>query len=300
VVDIGNQCLRRELKPHESVAGNAAETPLLVKIGEHYEECWMWIGLSGDGRTAVFIYNMRRNSDAARALLAGSNPGDYLMVDDCPSYDAVVKELLLIVLHCMVHIRRKFIDALKTGSHRDFNKKILIKIGQLYRIERFATNKEYSIEQRGELRKKYSAAILQQIKTSLMDPGFALLPQLETGGAISHFLKNWVEATRFVQSGDLPIDNSADERIIRSFAIGRNNWGQAGSENGARRMAILYSIITTCKRNGIDVNEYLADVLMRLPLRPDGMDVSDLMPIEWYRTKHGKLPDPVSLYPSKH
>jgi transposase len=279
---------------------HADESPFQVKIDGHYRECWMWTGLSGDGRTAVFLYNMRRTGAAAKALLAGGNPGDYLMIDDCPSYNSAVKELRLIVLHCMVHIRRKFVDALKGGHHLEFNRKMLLKIAQLYRLERFAKNKKFNPDQRGALRAKYSTQILQHIKKMLLDPGFPLLPQSDTGKAIAHFRNNWDEATRFTQSGELPIDNSANERIIRPFAIGRNNWGQAGSENGARWMAILYSIITTCKLNAININEYLSDVLLRLPIRPPQMDVSDLLPVQWHQSKYGKLPDPVSLYPSQN
>jgi hypothetical protein len=65
-------------------------------------------------------------------------------------------------------------------------------------------------------------------------------------------------------------------------------------------MGILYSIITTCKLNSIDPQEYLEDVLMRLPLRPAGADISDLLPIEWYKAKNnGKMPKIQNLYPSK-
>jgi hypothetical protein len=223
------------------------------------------------------------------------------MIDDCPSYHKPIKQLKLVDLRCMVHIRRKFIEADKSGRHAEFNRKILIKIGQLYRIERLATKLGYSEEQRGELRKNLSSPIMAQIKAMLSNPGFAVLPQSPTGSAVKHFLKNWEQASRFLQSGVLPIDNSADERIIRPLAIGRNNWLQAGSEDGAKWMAILYSIITTCKLNGIDPHEYLSDVLMRLPIRPPGTDITDLTPVGWYKARNGgEEPKRTPIYPSKN
>ena len=201
----------------------------------------------------------------------------------------------------MGHVRRKFIDAYKSGSHADYHKRMLIKIGQLYRIERLATKLKYSDKQRGELRRKYSKQIMCRIKTMLDNPGFVVLPQTDTGTAVNYFLKNWKEASRFLESGELPIDNSAAERIIRPFAIGRNNWLAAGSENGARWMAILYTILTTCKLNDIDPHAYLADVLMRLAIRPANADVSDLTPVEWFKSKNnGALPKATPLYPSKN
>jgi transposase len=115
----------------------------------------------------------------------------------------------------------------------------------------------------------------------LQYPGFISLSETLTGTTINYFLRNLEAARRFIESGDLLIDNTADERIIRPFAIGGNKWLQAGSENSAWWMAILYSIITTCKLNDIDPEEYHNDVIMRLAIRPENAVISDLLPVEW-------------------
>ena len=280
---------------------HADETRVMVKYDGRLRECWMWTGLTGDGRTGVFVYNRQRGGAAALSFLAGSPRGAYLMIDDCPSYNKPVKELGLIDMRCMAHIRRKFVEAHEVKRHADFLKKIMIKISQLYRIERYADKKEYTVEQRTQLRQTMSRRVLDAIKEMLLNPGFAVLPQTLSGTAINYFLKNWTEATRFLESGALPIDNTPDERINRPFAIGRNNWGQAGSENGARWMAILYTIITTCKLNNINPEEYLQEILPLLAVRPKDADVTDLFPMNWYKRNHGDA-DPLHtpLYPSKH
>ena len=91
-----------------------------------------------------------------------------------------------------------------------------------------------------------------------------------------------------------------NERVIRDLAIGRKNWLSVGSDEGGKRMAMLYSVIATCKLNGIDIEEYLTDVLMRLAMRPQGASVADLTPIEWPKAKNGgTLPALKPLYPSK-
>ena len=280
---------------------HADETRVMVKVDGKLRECWMWTGLSGDGRTAVFLYNRHRSGAAAKLLLEGSARGDYLMVDDCPSYNKPVRELGLIDMRCMAHIRRKFVEAHEAGRHKEYLKKVLIKIGQLYRLERYATKKGYTEEQRTGMRQALGRAILDKIYSLLCEPGFVALPQSPAGVAINYFRKNWKEATRFIEWGALPIDNTADERINRPFAIGRNNWMQAGSENGARWMAILYSIITTCKLNNVNPEEYLTNVLMRLAIRPANADVSDLLPVNWYKTNNeNKDPVHTPLYPSKN
>ena len=279
---------------------HADETPFQVQWDAKYHTAYMWVGITGDSRTAVFLFNRHRSGQSALKLLEGSSPGDFLMVDDCPSYNKAVKKLKLRALRCMVHIRRKFFEAFKSGHKKEFNNKVLIKIGQLYRIERFANKHNLEPDKRLALRTKYSKPIMDQIKALLYNPGFPILPQTDTGGAIRYFLNNWQEATRFLDSGDLPIDNSVNERIIRQFTLGRNNWGHAGSEQGAHWMAILYSIITTCKLNSIDPQKYLEDILMRLTIRPPTADISDLLPIQWYKNQNnGKMPELQTLYPFK-
>jgi hypothetical protein len=189
-----------------------------------------------------FITINIKSGAAAVSFLEGSSPGDYLMIDDCPSYHKPVKEFKLIDMRCMAHIRRKFVEAHDARYYKEFLKKILIKISQLYQLERFATKKNFTIEQRTDLRQKLSKQVLGEIKKMLVEPWFKLLPQSSAGTAINYFLKNWDEAVRFLEWGALPLDNTADERINRPFTIGRNNWMQAGSENGARWMVILFRL----------------------------------------------------------
>lgn len=280
---------------------HADETRVMVKVEGKLVEGWMWTGLSGDGRTAVFVYNRHRSGAAALAFLEGSAAGDYLMIDDCPSYNKPVKELKLVVLRCMAHIRRKFVEARDAGRHKEYLSRIIIKIGQLYRLEAFATKRGFTVEERTELRQALSRRVLDNIKLMLINPGFTVLPQSLAGTAIKYFLRNWDEAVRYCEWGALPIDNTADERINRPFTIGRNNWMQAGSINGARWMGALYTIVTTCKLNGINPEDYLKDVLVSLAVRPSDADVTDLLPVNWYRKKNaGVDPALTPLYPSKN
>ena len=65
----------------------------------------MWVGITGDSRIAVFLYNRHRSGQAALELLEGSQPGDYLMIDDCSSFNKPIKKLKLIDLRCLIHIR---------------------------------------------------------------------------------------------------------------------------------------------------------------------------------------------------
>ncbi len=260
---------------------------------------YMWPYVNGEQTVAVFDYRETRSAAAPREFLKGVKPGTYLMTDCYSSYNDSVKKYQLIQMACMMHVRREFIEAIETKYHIEYNRKILRFIRHLYRIERFANEKGFSVEQRFDIRQRCSKVILEQMKDSLMNPGITIVPQSRTAKAINYALGHWDRIIRFLERGDLPIDNGIDERVIRDLAIGRKNWIQVMSDEGGKRMAILYSIIATCKLNCINPEEYLKDILMRMAIRPAEADVSDLTPVEWLKARNGgKLPEKKPLYPS--
>ena len=71
-----------------------------------------------------------------------------------------------------------------------------------------------------------------------------------------------------------------DERELRAVAIGRKNWTFAGSDEGGRRAAAIYTLIQTAKLNDIDPQAWLADVLARLPDHP-AKRIAELLPWNW-------------------
>lgn len=261
---------------------------------------YMWVYVNGSHDTVIFDYRESRGAVAPREFLKGTKPGAYLMTDCCPSYNDAVSRYKLIQMACMMHVRREFIEAAEVGSQEAFASRIIRYIGQLYRIERYANAKKCTIAEKLSLREKYSREITDKIKTALTEPGITILPQSKIGKAINYTLGHWEKIIRFLDRGDLPIDNGIDERIIRDLAIGRKNWMFVQSDEGGRRMAILYSIIATCKLNNINPEEYFSDVLMRMAMRKDDAAVNDLTPIEWYKARNGgKIPENKPLYPSR-
>jgi transposase len=86
----------------------------------------------------------------------------------------------------------------------------------------------------------------------------------ETGKAIDYSLKRWDALTRFLDDGRLCMSNNAAERELRAVAVGRRNWTFAGSDEGGRRAAAIYTLIATAKLNDIDPQAWLADVLARI------------------------------------
>ena len=86
--------------------------------------------------------------------------------------------------------------------------------------------------------------------------------------------------TLFLADGRVCLSNNAAERALRGIAVGRHNWTFAGSDRGGERAAAIYTLIETCRMNGIDPRTWLADVLRRLPGHTASR-IADLLPWNW-------------------
>ena len=109
--------------------------------------------------------------------------------------------------------------------------------------------------------------------------------------AMDYSLKRWAALTRFLDDGRICLSNNAAERAVRGIAVGRRNWTFAGSDSGGRRAAVIYTLIETCKLNGVDPRAWLADVLARIADHP-AKRITELLP--WHlesrhRSRSGRL-----------
>ena len=121
---------------------------------------------------------------------------------------------------------------------------------------------------------------LSNWKTWLREQRAKLSPKSDTAKAIDYSLKRWPAFIRFLDDGRLCMSNNAAEREIRAVAIGRQNWTFAGSDEGGRRAAAIYTLITTAKLNDVDPQAWLADVLARIADHP-AKRIADLLPWNW-------------------
>ncbi len=149
---------------------------------------------------------------------------------------------------CWAHARRKFFDVKELDPA--FVGQVIDLIARLYAVDR-----------RHALRQEKSVPVLEKIKALLENPGKVFLPKNLISGAIAYTLNHWQQLTRFLEDGRLPMDNNLVENAIRPVALGRKNWLFAGSPEAAQRMAIFYSLVATCKINGINPYEYFYDIL---------------------------------------
>ena len=107
------------------------------------------------------------------------------------------------------------------------------------------------------------------------------LPKSLSGKAATYTLNQWDALNRYLDDGDLSIDNNAAERAMKPVAIGRKNWLIVGSPQAGRRAAVLMTLIASCKANLVEPWAWLKDVLIQLPL---GTDPATLLANTWLQS----------------
>ena len=263
---------------------HADETPVpMLKPGlkrTHRSYLWAY-GTTAFDPDQIVVYDFAegRGGDYARAFL-----GDWkgqLVCDDYQGYDALFRGGVTEV-GCMAHARRKF-HALHVNHQSEIAAEALELYGALYAVEREAKDLELDAAGRRRLRQEKGKPVAEKLRAWL-DRKLAQVPEgSATWKAISYSLRRWDALTRYLDDGNLPIDNNWLENRIRPIAIGRNNWLFAGSARAGRRAAVVMSLIQSARLNGHDPYAYLRDVLELLPLTPEHRLV-ELMPHVWKPT----------------
>ncbi len=173
----------------------------------------------------------------------------------------------------------------RMAEKRSFSEQVLAIIGQLYGIERAASDKHLDAPTRQRLRQEEARPILEKLHAYLQEQQVAAFPKSPLAAAISYALRNWVALTRYAEDGRLKIDNNGAEQALRPIVLGRKNWLFAGSEAAAHRTAILCSLVQTCKHPQVNPFVYLRDVIERVSTHPARL-VLELTPRQWKRLRH--------------
>ncbi len=249
---------------------------------------WVYRG-DRDHPYTVFDYTPNRKRDGPAAFLEGYK--GYLQADAFSGYDGIYAGGDVVEVACWAHARRKYYDAQTTDPVRA---EIALRfIGELYAVEREAA--DLGSKERRALRQARSWPILERFRAWLDAQVPAVLPKSPMGGAIGYTFGQWTALTRYVDDGDLAIDNNPAERALRPIAVGRKNWLFVGSDAGGHCAAVLYSIMATCKRHGVDPFAYLRDVLERVATHPSS-GIAALFPHNW-KAAHQALEAPPSSDP---
>ena len=241
----------------------------------HQGRFWAYLGDRAH-RQVVFEFTMTREQKWAKEFL-GDYAG-YLQADAFKGYDQLFKEGRILEVACWAHGRRYFFEAQETDRERALW--ALGQIGLLYDIEREAKERALKPDEVRALRQERARPILERIRDWLEREAPRVLPKSPMGQAIHYARSQWKALQVYLQDGNLSIDNNAVENILRGVAVGRKNWLFLGSEGGGKWAAVLYSLIESCKRHGVNPWLYLKDVLVRVSTHPSRR-ILELTPRLW-------------------
>ena len=228
---------------------------------------WMWVSKGGppDKPVVLFDYDPSRGAAVPARLLEGFD--GYLQCDGLSSYDKVWHKQGLKQLGCFDHARRKFNEAIKAQPKKKTTGASIAdmamgKINALYRLERKI--KTLSPSERYIQRQEIAVPLLEDLKAWLEDRLVKTDKSGLTYKAIYYTLNQWDKLVRYCEDGRLEISNAGAENAIRPFAVGRRRWLFCDTPQGAHASAIHYSLIETCKSNGINPEEYYRYILARI------------------------------------
>jgi transposase len=252
-----------ELMKCQLLAGNyiqADETPVKYmdediarkRCGEGY----LW-GISAPGEDIVFHWATSRARAVATSLLGG-----YAGLLQCDGYQAYEK-VDATRIACMAHVRRYFEKA--QSEDPAFATFVMHAIRNLYRAEAKARKAGLSPKLRARLRQSESAMTFRLLGKAIARRQGRYLPKSAMGKAVAYALGQWGAMSRYLEYGQAEIDNNLMENAIRPTAVGKKNWMFVGHPKAGSRSAVIYSIVGSCERRGINPFEYIHDVLERIP-----------------------------------
>jgi transposase len=258
------------------------ETPIRYLAPGHgrSRQGYLWTSSNPRG-DVVFDWHTSR----AAACLDNIIPINFSGTVQCDGYQAYrafaqSRDGRITLAGCWAHVRRKFHEAIEQAP-RDAGW-IMRQIQNLYKIEARLRERGVSAKLRAVARAHQITPILRRIHHALviLKTSRRHLPQSLIGQAIDYTLSQWPTLGVYLADGRIEIDNNLVENAIRPTAIGKKNWLFFGEAHAGERGAIIYTVIESCRRRGIDPHAYLCDVLARLPGLTN-WQIKDVTPKAW-------------------
>jgi len=243
----------------------------------------MWAMVASEPKLAAYFYTKDWSADGPAAMLADFE--GHLQSDEYAGFDTIAEasDGRIVRVGCHMHSRRKFEAALDGGDIRAAIAMNLYK--KIYVIERACKDEELDADARKTRRLEETMPLLDELKAWAEDLHPGLTPSSTLRKATTYLTGNWEVLTRFLEDGRLEIDNGIVERELRRVALGRKNWMFAGSDEGAERAAVAFTVLATCRMQGVEPSGYIADILRKLSAGWPMSRIDELLPNAWAQAK---------------
>lgn len=252
--------IKSDLLEHKVIHADETVVQVLNEPGKKAKsESRMWVYCAGEigcKDSILFEYQPTRNGDHAKKFLNGFT--GHLVTDGYSGYGKLTD---VTRCGCWAHLRRKFIEALpddKEAAKTSNAAKAIEYIDRLFELERNCKTDEDRQKQR------------QKSEKTLIDEFYTWLETLNPAGsglskAVGYALSQKKYLKAYLDNPSVPLSNNRAENAIRPFCIGRKNWLFSNSVKGAEASALFYSIASTAKANGLNIEQYFTKLFKTIP-----------------------------------
>ena len=267
--------MKQELLSLPVTQADETPTQVIADSDRPNTKCYMWVYRSGEfyKDRPIVIYEYQKGRDHQKPLDFYKDYNGILVTDSLQQYHLVEQKLSGVSnANCWAHARRDFADAVKAADKRNPDAvrqsvayQALEKISAFYNAD--TERKELSSQERLQFRQEtikpqvedFFAWVKQQVAECKVPP------KSKTGEGLNYIINQEKYLKVFLENGDVPMDNSASERSIRTFCLGKKNWMFHNTANGASSSALVYSISETAKLNNLRPYYYFKYILTELP-----------------------------------
>ncbi len=281
-----HEALKSEVMKSDYVQADETTTPVINKETHKAAKEYLWMVRAVMERLTLFHYDQGSRAGTVIESLANRyNFKGYLQCDGFAGYETAFKTNPNVhLVNCMVHIRRHFEQAL--DENRPMAEHALGEIQHLYKIEHMCDDAGLSPEERKAKRQELSKPIMEAMKLWMETEGVKYSESSQTGKAITYAYTRWDNMMRYLEDGRLLPDNNLAENEIRPVTLGRKNYLFCGNHEAAQNMAVVCSLLATCRNHDVNPRDYLNDVISQMPYHTKASheELLQLLPHKWKLT----------------
>ena len=280
------EVLKSEVMKADYVQADETTTPVINKETRKAAKEYLWMVRAVMERLVLFHYDQGSRAGAVIESLANRyNFKGYLQCDGFAGYETAFKtnpDVLLV--NCMVHIRRHLEQAL--DENRPMAEHGLKEIQHLYKIEHMCDDAGMSFDERKAKRQELSKPIMEAMKLWMETEGVKYSESSLIGKAITYAYTRWDNMMRYLDDGRLLLDNNLAENEIRPVTLGRKNYLFCGNHEAAQNMAVVCSLLATCRNHDVNPRDYLNDIISQMPYHTKASyeELLQLLPHKWKLT----------------
>jgi transposase len=228
--------------------------PLGIKSGA------LWL-IQGDHRYACFLYAPSGHAEHLKKFFEGRTLQS-VMCDGSPTNNCVEDDAGGRRGGCNAHGRRGLVEALRIGDARAVEG--LVTYAKIFHVDAESKRLGESQTQRFERRIRDCTPLVAELRAWIDRLRGDVEPKTTLGRALGYLHRQWPRLTAFLRDPCMDLTNNEVESGLRTWVLDRKTWLFVGNETSARRAADALTILTTCKRMGINPRAYLRDALRKL------------------------------------